>query len=392
MKTTKDLIQDHLNKLCREIGARPTGSEPNKAAVQYAMEEFEKMGCNVMLQDFPCMSWANDGARLEVDGMLIEAIAAEYSLPCDVSGDVVCVNTIDQLQDAKLKGKICVMNGELCKEPLMPKSFTFWNPKEHQEIIRLLEEKEPLAVITVSFLPDVAVPIIQDGDFTIPCTTVKGNYLDLLLSAKAATLQLFTERKSSTGANVIATYGNGPQKISFSAHIDTKPETPGALDNASGVAALLALADKVVKQKYSHQVEFVLFNGEDYYSTPGEVAYMSTYLQNPNEYICAFNVDGLGMQESKTSFSFYECPDKIEKQITALSQNYSGVEKIDPWPMGDHMLFASSSVPAVAITASNIFTLMESVMHTPGDNLSILDIDKIVEAVLFLYSCIEKVL
>lgn len=94
------------------------------------------------------------------------------------------------------------------------------------------------------------------------------------------------------------------------------------------------------------------------------------------------------MEDSKTSYSFYECNEAFEKRIVSVAQDFSGVEKIDPWPMGDHMLFASSGVPAVAITASNIFTLMESVMHTPTDNLSIVDVNRIEEAVRFLRSCI----
>ncbi|GCF93852.1 hypothetical protein NRIC_17430 [Enterococcus florum] len=58
------------------------------------------------------------------------------------------------------------------------------------------------------------------------------------------------------------------------------------------------------------------------------------------------------------------------------------------WVMGDRMLFASSGVPAVAVTASNIFTLMESVMHTPADNLLIVDVNRIEEAISFLLSCV----
>lgn len=388
MDSVKNLIDHHMTKLCEEIGARATGSDANKAAVKYVAEVFEKLGLNVTMQEFPCMDWKNDGAQLTVDGVTIDAEAAEYSLPCDVTGELVCVGTVEELKGAELDGKICVMHSDLCKEPLMPKSFTFWNPKEHQEIIRELEIKKPLAVITVSYLEDVAVPIIQDGDFMIPCAATKGSNLNVLLAGSRASLLLKTERKSSTASNVIAIYGSGSKKVSFSAHIDTKPATPGALDNGSGVSALLALAAQVVGTNYPYQIEFVLFNGEDYYSTKGEIVYMDSYLQSPGDYVCAFNVDGVGMQDSKTSYSFYECSKELQKRVEAFAQNYANIEKIDPWPMGDHMLFASAGVPAVAVTASNIFMLMESVMHTPQDNRSIVDMDKIAETVSFLHGCI----
>jgi len=389
MRATNEILKMHMNELCEVIGARATGSEANKAAVQYAADQFKRLGYEVTLQEFSCMDWNNKGSRLVVGKEEIEVSAAEYSLPCNVNGQLVCVETIDQLKAAELSGKICVLHGELCKEPLMPKSMIFWNPEEHQEIIRELEMKKPLAVITVSFIPDAAVPIIQDGDFEIPCAAVKGELAEVLLNGDNADLQLMTERRPSRASNVIASYGAGKQKINFSAHIDTKPDTPGALDNASGAAVLLALAEKTAGTDSPYQIEFVLFNGEDYYSTPGEVAFMNTYLKNPENYICAVNVDGVGLKDSSTSYSFYEYPKNYQNIVDNLAGLLKNVEKIDPWPMGDHMLFAVSGIPAVAITAVEIFRLMETIMHTPQDNLSYIDYKILEEVVGFLSKYIE---
>ncbi|MCQ5003389.1 M28 family peptidase, partial [Escherichia coli] len=70
----------------------------------------------------------------------------------------------------------------------------------------------------------------------------------------------------------------------------------GALDNGTGVATLLTLAEQLVETKLNHQLEFVLFNGEDYYSMPGEMTFMAQSLNQPEEYEFAINVDGAGMQ------------------------------------------------------------------------------------------------
>lgn len=43
----KEKINQHLKMLCEEIGARPTGSEANLAAVEYARKEFEQYGLSV---------------------------------------------------------------------------------------------------------------------------------------------------------------------------------------------------------------------------------------------------------------------------------------------------------------------------------------------------------
>lgn len=383
MKSIKKSVAGHMEKLCQEIGPRATGSAGNKLAVDYATEKFRSLGFDVQLQKFPCMNWQNDGAELIVDGQAVEVEAAEYAMPCDVSGEMICVQTIQELQAADFTNKICVMYGDLCKEPIMPKSMVFWNPEEHQAIIRELEQKQPLAVITVSFLEEVAVPIIQDGDFTVPCGTVQGRFLPSLINKKNATLRLFTERRATVAANVIATYGKG-KKLAYSAHIDTKPTTPGALDNGTGVATLLTLAEQLVETKLNHQLEFVLFNGEDYYSMPGEMTFMAQSLNQPEEYEFAINVDGAGMQNSSISYSLYECSEQLSAQLDTFSKAYPTVEKVEPWPMGDHMLFAGAGIPAAAITSTQIYLLMEAVMHTPKDNLSIIDFQRLEETVQYL--------
>lgn len=383
MESIKNSLGRHMEKLCQEIGPRVTGSAGNQAAVEYAAETFRSLGYEVRLQEFPCMDWQNDGAELIVDGQSVEVAAAEYAMPCHVSGELVCVQTIEELAAADLTNKICMMYGKLCKEPLMPKSMVFWNPEEHQAIIRELEQKQPLAVITVSFLEDVPVPIIQDGDFNVPCGTVKGSLLPSLLNKKTATLRLMTERKPATAANVIATFGKG-KKLAYSAHIDTKPTTPGALDNGTGVAILLTLAERLIQTERENQLEFVLFNGEDYYSMPGEMTFMEQSLSQPAEYAFAINVDGAGMQNSTVSYSLYECTEQLTDQLENFATNYPTVEKVEPWPMGDHMLFAGAGIPAVAIASTQMYLLMEAVMHTPKDNLSIVDFQRLEETVIFL--------
>jgi len=376
-------IEKTMDVLCREIGPRPTGSENNRRAADFCAEQLRAFGYAVELQEFPCFDWNCTGAALRVDGRDVDVTAAEYSLPCQVSGPLVCAGTIEELRAATLDNAVCVLHSQLCAEPLMPKSMTFWNPEEHQEIIRLLEEKKPLAVITVSFLPDVPVPIIQDGDFTVPCAAVRGDLLDTLLSASKAVLTLDCERKPAVAANVIATKGE-KGRIAFSAHIDTKPGAPGALDNAGGVAVLLETARRL-SEIPDLPVEFVLFNGEDYYSTPGETAYMSDALQQEGRIRAAFNVDGVGLEGSDTTYSFYSETDGFMKTVTG--QAADGFVQIEPWPMGDHMLFAYAGIPSAAVTAAGIFALVESVLHTPLDTPDRIDAAKLYGVSGFLERC-----
>jgi aminopeptidase YwaD len=380
------LLQQHMDQLCEKIGVRPTGSTKNKEAVDYAFEVLQKCGFQVYAQEFDCIDWLNFGALLLVDDQKVQVEPAEYSLPCDIQAEFICIDTVEVLQKVELSDKIAVIYGELCKEPLMPKNFEFYNPEEHKQIIALLEEKHPQAIIVASPHKE---HIIQDGDFNIPCAVICADRLDIFLQSnrRKAKLTINTERLPVKAHNVIATYGSGCRdKICFSAHIDTKPTTPGALDNASGVSVLLALAETLTHSDYPFQIEIAILNGEDYYSTPGETTYMAGL--SP-EYLLAVNVDGVGLRGSATSISFYACPQKLENQLMEYVKRTPGFERIEPWPMGDHMIFVAAEIPTIALTACNIFSLIDTLIHTSEDNLKNIDLAILVNVVDFLMKCID---
>ena len=380
------IIKGHMEVICNTIGARPTGSAANKAAVDYAAGVLEKCGLKVRLQEFECMDWRSLGAVLQVNGRDVPVAASEYSLPCDIEAEFICAKTAEELQNAALSGRIAVLHGELCKEPLMPKNFEFYNPDEHKQIIALLEEKKPAAIITVAPTND---HIIADGDFNIPCAVVSAEHLNVFTQSaiRRARLTINAERVPAKAHNVIATYGEKSEKVCFSAHIDTKAATPGALDNASGTAALLAFVESLSGKEFPFQIEIVLFNGEDYYSTPGEIAFMGNLTEN---YILAVNVDGVGLRDSATSVSFYSCSSDLESRIMERAEQHVNIERIEPWPMGDHMLFATYGIPTLAVTASNIFGLMGGVLHSPADNMKNIDLYVLGNTVRFLESCVDE--
>lgn len=237
----------------------------------------------------------------------------------------------------------------------------------------------------------MAVPVIEDGDFDIPVALVKGDELDKFIKAsdKEMTLKIETERKESSGANVIGRKGSGKEKIVLSAHIDTKPDTCGALDNGSGVAVLLTLASLLGTIDNRFTIEIVLFNGEDYYSNPGEIDYMTKYLSKTDNLALALNIDGVGLKDSQTSYSFYECDEVTRTRVIELAHKMDGYCEIDPWSQGDHMMFAMAGIATIAITSKGIFDILETVIHTPADNMSQVDLSILEESVNFLNCLLE---
>jgi len=93
-----------------------------------------------------------------------------------------------------------------------------------------------------------------------------------LRHAGAAVLEQPFDTAGDRYSNVVAAFGP-PTKdvVVVGAHYDAAGEKPGADDNASGVAALLELADLLSGVSFARRVELVAFANEEapYFATPG---------------------------------------------------------------------------------------------------------------------------
>ncbi len=79
--------------------------------------------------------------------------------------------------------------------------------------------------------------------------------------------------------------------VLIGAHYDTRPESPGADDNASGVAALLACAALLKGRKLARTVVFAAFDAEERQDPLGgligSTAYVASLGVNPRRHIAA---------------------------------------------------------------------------------------------------------
>ena len=147
--------------------------------------------------------------------------------------------TLDELKASKPSGKLLLLHGELTREQLMPKNFVFYNPQEHQDMIALLEDLSPAALLCATD-HDGAVaggiypfPLIEDGDFHIPSVYMTADEGDAMAKqvGKNGKLNSRTRRIESKSYNVVARKGTDlKRRILVSAHIDAKIGTPGAID------------------------------------------------------------------------------------------------------------------------------------------------------------------
>ncbi len=83
------------------------------------------------------------------------------------------------------------------------------------------------------------------------------------------------------------------------AHYDTVSNCPGADDDASGVATVLAAANILSQYEFNHTIRFVTFSGEEQWML-GSHEYVMEAVENEDNIIAVLNVDMIGFALTST--------------------------------------------------------------------------------------------
>jgi len=378
----------YLKTLCSVKPNRRTGSSGNREATDFFANTIRTYGYEIDMTPFECLDYICGGSVLTRGEEAFKTYVSPYSLGCDVLAELIAVSTIEELASTDYEGKILLMRGAICSEQLMPKNFSFYNPEHHQEIIALLESRKPAGIITATGRQPEMVgalypfPLIVDGDFDIPsvyCRDTVGNALEAI-QGDSFRLKIDASRLPSSAANIIARLNGGAsEKVVVLAHIDAYEDSPGALDNASGIVVLLLCAEMLSNYRGENCIEIAAFNGEDHYSAGGQMDYLKRYGDGFPDILLAVNIDDAGYKQGKSSYSFYECSPQLEKKAEDVFRRFDGLARGGQWFNGDHMIFVQRQVPSVAFASENMAELMRTVTHTSSDTPNIIDCHKLVE-------------
>jgi aminopeptidase YwaD len=373
----------YLRQLCVDIPSRRVGSRGNQQATAFFASVVASFGWATEAPEFDCIDWSTDEVRLTAEGTPFEAFASPYSLGCEVRAPLLVASTVEELAAADASDAILLLRGTIAREQLMPKRFPFYNPDSHKQIIKLLETRRPRAIIAATSRDMEMVgagcspfPLIEDGDFDIPSVYMTDEAGRRLAgyAGKQVALTSRARRIPAKGCNIIARKGAQRQRrVVLFAHIDTHIGTPGANDNASGVTALLLLAELLVQYAGQLWIELVALNGEDYFSNPGEQQYLALNAGRFDEIVLGINLDGLAYYKGRSAYSLYDCPPAIAGSIRQVFARCRDLVEGEPWYQGDHGLFLLKGRPALAITSELVAELMTKIIHTPDDTPEMVD-------------------
>lgn len=375
----------HLFHLAVEIGPRPGGSAGNLAAADYLEAVFRSCGLAVERQCFPCTGWEAHESYLQINEEWVQSAANIFSPPCDVSGQVVAISTLAELEAADLHGKIALLYGDLVRQPLPAKAWAFKAEKDAR-VVELLEKKQPAALITVQSRPGDLERLVEDADFPIPSATVSAQVGLQLLKRHLATvhLRIASTRTAGESCNLIARQpGHGAGTILICAHYDTKFDTPGAADNGSGVAVLLTLAQMLSEHPHAYGLEFVAFSNEEYLPL-GDDTYFARRGDSVDDLLAVINLDKVGCTLGNNSLTTLAAAEPFREQLVDITRSYPGVIWVDPWIESNHAFFAWRGVPCIPI--SNVGAPRFD--HLRGDTLEWISAAKLNEAVSLVHDIV----
>jgi aminopeptidase YwaD len=380
-----------LQLLCSHPDRHP-GRPGNRAATELFATVAAESGLVVESTELDCVDWERGETLLTVGDRRFGALPGPYSSPCDVSEPLTTASTVDELEAGEFAGTVLLLHGDLCREQLTPRDFPFYEMPGHGRILGALEAARPAAVVAATGRnPELAgsaypFPLIEDASVEIPnayLTDVEGERL-LPLTGRMATLRMDTRRIPARLQHVVArARGTGDKRVVVFGHVDTKDGTPGALDNATGAAALMTLAMLLRGYTGRHTVELLPLNGEDYYAATGEKRFVADNAGRWNEIALGLNADAAGWIGKPTEVSLYGCDEPTAKAVRASIGRRRAFVEGGPWYQSDHGILLQQGIPAVAVTSSGIAELCATVAHTSRDSLDLVDVSAVAEVARF---------
>jgi len=195
--------------------------------------------------------------------------------------------------------------------------------------------------------------------------------------------------------NVVATLpGEDSAQVLLVAHYDATSEmpgiyTPGADDNASGVAGVLEAARLMGTHDWQHTLRFVLFSGEEV-GLLGSEAYVKDAVEAGDRMIAALNMDMIAYNNDDDPEMDIHC-NRMDQASQDMGQELAELMDVydlninpeihiyDAVEASDHYWFWQYDIPAVLFIED--FDDFNPFLHTTNDRLGKLDTAYMTEAV-----------
>ena len=377
-----DTVVQDMRFLSETIGARFAGTPGDRAGAQYVYKRFTEIGLQPLLQRYQIMGW-----ELRDEPVLKIPKSENRNRTCFPF--VYSCGTPSQGIAGKLRfdGRSELFDLQKFR-PFEREKFKFKRFSIQDE------QQQVLAQIVSRDFPDGANAApwgAQNLPYTSPLVLIseqEGRMVERLLSANPNGIEAFL--KYSTGFdphaeafNVIARQPGFDSKYSdeallIGAHYDTQYGTPGAADNASGVASLLSLASHFHKHPTRRSLIFAAYGCEEI-GFLGSRHHAETLKASGELRKIRFmlNLDMLSCNQpdwihTTEDFLAQESARRAAREA-GIFDKYNAVEFVTPpWPSGDQLPFEGAGIPCISLTWKGY---KYPWIHLPEDTMEQVDED-----------------
>ncbi len=396
--TSGERIAEHVRALCSFGPDRFPGGDANRAAASYVADALRRAGCAVDEHGFDVPEWRAGTAEIIIGGIVVPAHPGPFSPGIDAVGPLVRVESAEELTDVAVDGAVLLLHGDIARTQLTPRGYPWYENPDDTAVLEAIEALGPLAVVSATGKDAMTggrspFPLIEDVTFRVPSAYLGLAEGDALAAhaGEQARVRIDSETRASRGTQPVGRMpGARPGRVVIVAHFDTTHGTPGALDNAGGVAVLLAVAEAIKGTTPAREIEFVPFNGEDHTTSPGEVAYLAAR-PDVSDIALMVNIDGAGLPGAPTACSLYGVGEGLAERVRDVMSRFGSVAEGAQWPASDHMVFVMRGVPALALTSTDFATASGVVSHTPADTPDVVDPELLAEAARFIVALLSEV-
>ena len=369
-----------MELLAKIAKPRPAGTIQNQEITDYIGSYLESLGYITRELPFSCKVWESKESFLTIDGNKVNIQVSPYSEPFSGKRRGIIVRNLEELERVECEDRILFLTEDLAQESLQPKNFPFYYPDEHKAIIDCLEAKKPGVIIAITGGTCMSglkpFPVIEDGNFHIPVASIDKEVFSEIedkVSENEMELSIISKNDTATAYQLIASKKVADPKgtIVICAHMDSKYNTDGALDNATGVATMLHAAKSIDSDRYN--IDIVPFNSEEYYDPQGELIYLEELQKNEKEVSLLVNIDTVAHIGSKVAVAFFNLNEKEELELDNIMNSCTNIVRGQPWYAGDHAAFAFGGTKCVLVSASDLFEGCLTYTHCPKDTIDLVD-------------------
>lgn len=384
----------HVEYLAGAIGPRPSGSRPALRAAGYIREELERCGLEVRAEPLRPPVFVHLRSHVRILGprpARIDAIPLMFSGATGagaIEGDLVYLGSrpAAEASGMDLAGRIL-----LAEEPrgnpfvAIPRLVRVGGEAGAAGIIIHARSGGPK---NFSLEPGGGNPpsvfISSEGAFRLLGELASRGRCRVAISVSAKEV----ESKNSKNIRAFLGQGGGRGRVVICAHYDTVIGSPGANDNASGVACMLESARALAEAGHAGNVEFVAFDAEEPHPyCLGSRHYVEAHGREPGAIRCAIAIDMVGVgikggnrpalkalyREGYHRGRAVRTPGGLDSEILRIAGGLGvPLERLEEAGLSDHVPFLKAG-----IDASLLRWMDDPFYHTPDDRAANVDPNKL---------------